>query len=60
MIYTRFGTPVTVVGGDFEKGEVTILGSGTKPDEPKEVWTSDLRADDGINEIAKAIEDANA
>lgn len=54
-IYTMTGTEVQVVGGDFNKGEVDVIGYGRKPNEIKEVWINQLRADNGLTEIEQAI-----
>lgn len=59
-IYTMTGTEVQVVGGNFSKGEVDVVGYGRKPDEVKEVWVNQLRADNGLTEIEQAIEKVKA
>jgi len=57
MIYTNFGTPVEVIGGDIEEGFVTI----SRLDEPGQTTTpiNTLKADGGIEEIIQAIEDCD-
>jgi alkyl hydroperoxide reductase subunit AhpC len=59
-IYAMTGTKVKVVGGDFSKGEVDVIGYGRNPDEVKEVWVHQLRADNGLTEIENAISEATA
>jgi hypothetical protein len=56
MVYTRFGSVVTVLGGNVDKGEVDVKredGSILK------TYTCELKADNGWAEISDAIEAAN-
>ena len=57
-IYTRFGSEVYIVKGDLTTGNVTIrfLDDGTD----MRTNCSELKADNGLIEIEKAIEEVLA
>lgn len=69
MIYSRFGTRVKeVVGGNVEKNEIDVIFETDNVAQDKFVslksdvfkgYIQDFKADDGITEIAGAIEAAN-
>ena len=52
MIYTRFGTPVTIIGRD-SVGEWLRVRYEDRV--TREVHFNDLRADDGVTEINRAV-----
>lgn len=58
MIYTRFGNEIEIVSGNILKGTVTYerCADGKRFEN---VWVGELKADGGIHEIDKAIEEAN-
>lgn len=56
VIYTRFGVPVEITGGNVEKGEVDFIKDGTV----FKSYIRELKADDGFNEIENAIKVVNA
>lgn len=57
MINTRFGSEVTVVGGDIDKGEIDVI---RKVDgKLLQGWINEYKADGGIQEIVDAINKAN-
>lgn len=62
MIYTRFGSKVSkVLGGDMSTGEIDIIidyEDGKQPVE-KNTYIHELNADNGIQEIDEAIQQAN-
>lgn len=56
MITTRYGTPVQIIGGNFDKGTVDVQredGSVLK------TYVYELKADGGAGEIVRAILKAN-
>jgi hypothetical protein len=54
MIRTRFGSTVTIVGGDLDSGALDIrYEDGSERD----VHVSDLKADGGYLEITAALKD---
>ena len=55
MIYTRFGEPVTVIGGDAPNGKARIRYTNGAE---MEVLFYDLKADGGIQEIWDAVKKA--
>ena len=53
MIYTRFGSPVTIVGRDSVSDE--WLRVRYRDGATREIHFNDLRADDGVAEIIRAV-----
>lgn len=58
MIYTRFGTPVIIIGGDIQTGEVTVGVVSERGSKIIKTYMNELKADDGLNEICEAIKEA--
>lgn len=66
MVYTRFGTEVTVTGGDVEKGTIDYVAHykrrahfAARDIERRDHRISDMKADGGITEIQAEIAAAN-
>lgn len=57
MIQTRFGSEVTVLGGDFNKGTVEV--KRVSDGEVMKTYVYELKADGGAGEIVRAILAAN-
>lgn len=54
MIYTRFGTPVTLLSQIDNEGFVKLIAHYEDGDKEREYQVFELRADDGFNEIQAA------
>lgn len=52
MIYTRFGSEVEIIKSDSDSGDVTVK---RKDGSQLECAISELKADDGFNEIYEAV-----